>query len=147
MHWTATQNRITSATKTTAQIKADFDARITEARLSNNTTLAKIALEDYTNKINSMWKEFEFTTAIEDKKTDIYKYYDELKYQREQDAIKLKQQQDELLYAKEQDAKTLAQRKKKENEQAQANWQKEYELAKYETYKPSGGSGGGSVAN
>lgn len=141
--WTATQNRITSAKETTSKIKTEFDAKIAEARLSSNSTLAKIALEDYTNKINSMWKEYEFTTAIENKKTDIVKYYDELRYQREQDAIALKQKEQEFAYAKEQDAMTLAQREK-ENAQAQSNWEKEYALSK-KKLTSSGGGGGGTT--
>ena len=66
-HYNTMQNRVSTALNTTQQIKADFDNKINEARLGGDRDRAQLALEEYNQKINSMWQKLELETGIRDR--------------------------------------------------------------------------------
>ncbi len=85
-HYNTMQNRVSSALNITQQIKADFDNKITEARLSGDRDKARLALEEYNQKINSMWQRLELETGIRDRMENQKRWEEEFAYQQKRDA-------------------------------------------------------------
>ena len=95
-HYNTMQNRVSNALNTTKQIKADFDNKITEARLSGDRDKAQLALEEYNQKINSMWQRLELETGIRDKMEDQKRWEEEFAYQQKVDAEERRLHQQQL---------------------------------------------------
>jgi len=111
------QNRTSQAISTTNRIKADFDNKINDAKLSGNTDLAKIALQEYQTKIDALTAELNFKSSMTDKKVSQNNWKTQYDYTQKQDAQSQANWQTGFDYTKGQDAV------------AQNNWQKEYNLS------------------
>lgn len=121
------QNRVATARESLNNIKLEFDNAIKEAQLSNNATLAELALQQMQQKLEIALEGFNYKdTATQNKLNWEYNlnntYYDRYKdvenqinYENEQ-AEAIRQYNEEMAYKKEQD------------KIAQQNWEREYAL-------------------
>ena len=121
------QNRIATARESLNNIKLEFDNAIKEAQLSNNATLAELALQQMQQKLEIALEGFNYKdTQTQNKLNWEYNlnntYYDRYKdvenqinYENEQ-AEAIRQFNEQMAYKKQQD------------EIAQQNWEKEYWL-------------------
>ena len=143
-HYNTMQNRVSSAINTTSQIKADFDNKITEARLSGDRDKAQLALEEYNQKINSMWKRLELETGIKDRMEDTRRWEDEFAYQKQsnEESKMIEQQRWEEELRRYNEQMTLEQ-SKFEEEKRQFNESLSLSKAK----SSGGGSSGGSSSS
>lgn len=85
-HYNTMQTRISAASNTLAQIKADFDNKFNEARLGADRDKAQIILEEYNQKIASMWQKLELETGIRDRIEQQKRWEEEFAYQQKSDA-------------------------------------------------------------
>lgn len=121
------QNRVATARESLNNIKLEFDNAIKEAQLSNNATLAELALQQMQQKLEIALEGFNYKdTQTQNKLNWEYNinntYYDRYKdvenqinYENEQ-AEAIRQYNEQMAY------------KKKQDEIAQQNWGKEYWL-------------------
>lgn len=121
------QNRIATARESLTNIKLEFDNAIKEAQLSNNATLAELALQQMQQKLEIALEGFNYKdTQTQNKLNWEYNlnntYYDRYKdvenqinYENEQ-AEAIRQFNEQMAYKKEQDRI------------AQQNWEREYAL-------------------
>lgn len=123
------QNRLASARQSLNDIKLEFDNAIKEAQLSNNATLAELALRQMQQKLDIALEGFNYKdTATQNKlnweyniNNNYYNRYqdveDQINYENEQ-AEAIRQYNEQMAFQKEQ------------AEIAQQQWEKEYALAK-----------------
>lgn len=123
------QNRLASARQSLNDIKLEFDNAIKEAQLSNNATLAELALQQMQQKLEIALEGFNYKdTATQNKlnweyniNNNYYNRYqdveDQINYENEQ-AEAIRQYNEQMAFQKEQ------------AEIAQQQWEKEYALAK-----------------
>ncbi len=64
-HYNTMQNRISNAINTITQVKADFDNKIAEARLTGDKLKAQLALEEYNQKIQNAWQALQLQLNIQ----------------------------------------------------------------------------------
>lgn len=139
------QNRLASARQSLNDIKLEFDNAIKEAQLSNNATLAELALQQMQQKLEIALEGFNYKdTATQNKlnweyniNNNYYNRYqdveDQINYSNEQ-AEAIRQYNEQMAFQKEQ------------AEIAQQQWEKEYALAKKsassssKSYSSSGGA-------
>ena len=127
------QNRIANARESMNNIKLEFDNAIKEAQLSNNATLAELALEQMKQKLNialegfnykdtqtqnklnweyninntyyDRYKDVESQINYENEQAEAIRQYNEqMAYQREQAALQQQRWEQEMAYQREQDA-------------------------------------------
>ena len=134
------QNRLASARQSLNDIKLEFDNAIKEAQLSNNATLAELALQQMQQKLEIALEGFNYKdTATQNKlnweyniNNNYYNRYqdveDQINYENEQ-AEAIRQYNEQMAFQKEQ------------AEIAQQQWEKEYALAKKSASKSGGSSG------
>lgn len=129
------QNRVTTAINTTRQIKADFDAKIQEAKVNGNVELARIAIDTYKQQMDLIQSDIDYNTQQTERRLQQENYNKTFDYNAAQD----KQAQENYLkdfgYRSEQD-KIAQQNYDKtfnynvaQSAQDQKNWEKEYDRA------------------
>lgn len=132
------QNARTEAQNNANNIKADFDAQITQARQNGDLQLAQAALSMYQQKINDLYNTYNLKFNK-----------DQFMYQKEQDALTQsnweKEYEQALQQAQWQQAFNQAQfdYQKERDKVADEQWQKEYDLSKKASARSSGRSSGG----
>ncbi len=62
------QGNISMATDSANRMKADFDSQINEAKISGNASLAQLALAEYQQKIDNLWRDYEYNVDLQSKK-------------------------------------------------------------------------------
>lgn len=139
--WNTSQNRTALARATTQKIKADFDAQITQARLTGDAQLAENALKVLEQRMANAQREFEFGSATKQNQLNFNTQLDNTYYGRYQDVFKQQDYEQEQKAAQERFQQEL-ELKKQQDEQAQSNWQAEYNasVAASQTKAASGGS-------
>ncbi len=130
------QNARTEAQNNANNIKADFDAQITQARQNGDLQLAQSALEMYQQKIQDLYNQYNLKFNR-----------DQFNYQKEQDALSQsnweKEYNQNLQQAQWEQQFNQAQfdYQKERDKVADSQWQQEYELSK-KTSRSSSSSGG-----
>lgn len=123
------QNRTSLARATTEKIKADFDAKIQEARLNGDTQLAQIALQQMQMQMENALKQFDYKSSMSMNQLQLGQQTDSNYYGRSQDLLTRKTQAQAQQEAIRQYNEQMAY-KKQQDAIAQQNWLKEYKLAK-----------------
>ena len=139
------QNRYLSARESYNQAILNYDNSIKEAQLANNSALATIAYEALQKQLELSLQGFQYKNTLLLQKLDAVNQTKDRYYNRYQDVLKQINTENALAEQVRQYNESLA-FQKQQAAQEQANWEKEYALAKYSTYSSgsSGGSGGGS---
>ncbi len=142
--WTTQQNRTAKARASLNEAKLQFDNAIKEAYLNNDTLKAELALKMLQQKQEEALRSFNYVSdTVQNRLTnnqnidsDYNNRYNTL-YSQIQDekaqAEAIRQWEAEMAFKKEQAA------------QEQANWEREYELSKYNTY--NSGNNGIDISN
>lgn len=157
------QNRVTTAREVYNQAIQNFDNAIQEARLANNSKLAEIAYNALQQSLQLSLEGFQYKNTLILDQINKQQETEDRYYSRWQNvqsqintenalAEQIRQFNDQIAYYKERDAKEYELEIKKLEEQKrqalqeQANWEKEYALAKQQASRSSssGGSSGGS---
>lgn len=134
------QNARTEAQNNANNIKADFDAQITQARQNGDLQLAQSALEMYQQKIQDLYNQYNLKFNR-----------DQFNYQKEQDALSQsnweKEYNQNLQQAQWEQQFNQAQfdYQKERDKVSDSQWQQEYELSK--KAKSSSGSSRSSSSN
>lgn len=158
------QNRVSTAREVYNQAVLNYNNSIQEARLNNNSRLAEIAYNSLKETLALSLEGFQYKNTLILDKMDREQELNNTYYARWQDvqnqintenALKeqIRQYDEQLAYYKEKDAKEYEleikklEEQKRQAQQAQANWEKEFALAKQKASSSggSGGSGGGSA--
>ena len=156
------QNRVSTARETYNLAIQNFDNSITQARLANSSELAKIAYDALQQSLQLSLEGFQYKNSLILDQINKQQETEDRYYSRWQDvqsqintenALKeqIRQYDEQLAYYKEKDAKEYEleiqklEEQKRQAQQAQANWEKEYALAKQSASKSSSGGSGGSA--
>lgn len=142
------QNRYMSARESYNQAILNYDNAIKEAQLTNNAALATIAYEALQQQLQLSLQGFQYKNTLLLQKLDAVNQTKDRYYQRYQDVLsqintenalaeQIRQYNESLAEEKRQYNATLA-FQKSQAAQEQANWEKQFALAK----SSSGGSGG-----
>ena len=139
------QNRYMAARESYNQAILNYDNNIKEAQLANNSALATIAYEALQKQLELSLQGFQYKNTLLLQKLDAVNQTKDRYYNRYQDVLKQINTENSMAEQVRQYNESLA-FQKQQAAQEQANWEKEYALAKYSTYSSgsSGGSGGGS---
>ena len=156
------QNRVTTAREVYNQAVQNFNNSIQEARLANNSKLAEIAYNALQQSLQLSLEGFQYKNTLILDQINKQQETEDRYYARWQDVQsqintenalqeQIRQYNEQLAYYKEKDAKEYEleikklEEQKRQAEQAQKNWEKEYALAKQSASRSSsGGSSGGS---
>ena len=153
------QNRYMAARESYNQAILNYDNSIKEAQLANNSALATIAYEALQQQLELSLQGFQYKNTLLLQKLEAVNETKDRYYQRYQNVLQQINTENALAEQVRQYNATLAEQKRQHNEtlafqkqqaaQEQANWEKEYALAKYSTYSSgsSGGSGGSSSSS
>ena len=136
------QNRYMSARESYNQAILNYDNSIKEAQLANNSALATIAYEALQQQLELSLQGFQYKNTLLLQKLDAVNQTKDRYYTRYQNVLQQINTENALKEQVRQYNETLA-FQKQQAAQEQANWEKEYALAKYSTYS-SGSSGGSS---
>ena len=134
------QNRYMAARESYNQAILNYDNSIKEAQLANNSALATIAYEALQQQLELSLQGFQYKNTLLLQKLDAVNQTKDRYYQRWQNVQQQINTENTLAEQIRQYNETLA-FQKQQAKQEQANWEKEYALAKYSTYG-SGSSGG-----
>jgi hypothetical protein len=154
------QNRVSTARETYNLAVQNFDNSITQARLANSSKLAEIAFNALQQSLQLSLEGFQYKNTlildqinkqqeVEDRYYSIWQNVQSQINTENALAEQIRQYDQQLAYYKEKDAKEYEleikklEEEKRQAQQAQANWEKEFALAKSKAYS-SGGSGGSS---
>lgn len=154
------QNRVSTARETYNLAIQNFDNSITQARLANSSKLAEIAFNALQQSLQLSLEGFQYKNTLILDQINKQQETEDRYYSRWQNvqsqintenalAEQIRQYDQQLAYYKEKDAKEYEleikklEEEKRRAQQAQANWEKEFALAKAKAYS-SGGSGGSS---
>lgn len=157
------QNRVSTARETYNLAIQNYNNSIQEARLANNSKLAEIAYNALQQSLQLSLEGFQYKNTLILDQISKQQETEDRYYSRWQDVQKqintenslaeqIRQFDTQIAYYKEKDAKEYEleikklEEEKRQAQQAQANWEKEYALAKAKAYSSggSGGSGGSS---
>ena len=155
------QNRVSTAREVYNQAILNYNNSIQEARLNNNSRLAEIAYNSLKETLALSLEAFQYKNTLILDKMDREQELNNTYYQRWQDvqtqintenALKeqIRQYDEQLAYYKAKDEREYQleikklEEQKRQAQQEQANWEKEFALAKQQA-SGSGGSGGGSA--
>ena len=136
------QNRYMSARESYNQAILNYDNSIKEAQLANSAALAQIAYEALQKQLELSLQGFQYKNQLILQKLEAVNKEKDRYYQRYQNVLQQINTENALAEQVRQYNETLAFQKQQAAQQ-QANWEKEYALAKYSTYS-SGSSGGSS---
>lgn len=146
------QNRYMSARESYNQAILNYDNSIKEAQLANNSALATIAYEALQQQLELSLQGFQYKNTLLLQKLEAVNQTEDRYYARYQDVLKQINTENALAEEIRQFNETLAEQKRQHNEtlafqksqaaQEQANWEKEYALAK--SSKLSSSSSGSS---
>lgn len=141
------QNRVATARESYMRIISDFNNKITEARLQNNSLLAEIAFESQQKRLELALQGFQYKNTLIKEKSDKKLQLESEYHDRYQDVLKQINTENALAEEVRQynESKAL-EREKLEEEKRQFNEQMalEREQFAYQKSKSSGGGGGGS---
>lgn len=157
------QNRVSTAREVYNQAVLNYNNSIQEARLNNNSKLAEIAYNSLRETLTLSLEAFQYKNTLILDKMDREQELNNTYYARWQDVQnqinhenqfkeQIRQYDEQLAYYKEKDAKEYEleikklEEQKRQAQQAQANWEKEFALAKQKASASlTGGSGGGNL--
>jgi hypothetical protein len=151
------QNRVTTAREVYNQAVQNFNNSIQEARLANNSKLAEIAYNALQQSLQLSLEGFQYKNTLILDQINKQQETEDRYYARWQDVQsqintenalqeQIRQYNEQLAYYKEKDAKQYEleikklEEQKRQAQQAQANWEKEFALAKSKTYSSGGSS-------
>ena len=141
------QNRYMAARESYNQAILNYDNSIKEAQLANNAQLAQIAYEALQKQLELSLQGFQYKNQLILQKTEALNAVNDRYYNRYQDVLKqintenalaeqVRQYNEKMAEEKRQYNETMAFQKQKAA-QEQANWEKEYALAKSKAYSSS----------
>ena len=137
------QNRYMAARESYNQAILNYDNSIKEAQLANNAQLAQIAYEALQKQLELSLQGFQYKNQLVLQKLEAVNQQKDRYYQRYQDVLQQINTENAMAEQVRQFNEKMA-FEKQQAAQAQANWQKEYALARSSTLNGSGGGGGGS---
>jgi hypothetical protein len=114
-HYNTMQNRISNAINTITQVKADFDNKIAEARLTGDKLKAQLALEEYNQKIQNAWQALQLQLNIQAQAQE------QRNWEKQFELQKQAQEQQQSNWEKQFELQKQAQ------EQQQSNWERQFE--------------------
>ena len=152
--WSAYQNRYSTAKQTYEKAVVDYNLAIKDAQLQNNAALAEIAFNTLQANLQLGLDSFQYKNSLLTDQLNRQQQLDTEYYGRWQDVLGQINQENTLAEQIRQYEKDFAEKQRQYNEQmayqkerdkvADAQWQKEYNLAVSNAKKSSsGGSGGG----
>ena len=156
--WTTQQNRTAQARASMNEAKLQFDNAIKEAYLNNDVNKANLALQILQQQQEEALRNFNYISDTKQNQlstslnldSEYNNRYNTLYSQIQQEkatAEAIRQWEAEMAEQQRQYNESLAYQKEQDRI-AQANWEKEYALSKYNTYNSgSGGSGGYTLTN
>lgn len=156
--WTTQQNRTAQARASMNEAKLQFDNAIKEAYLNNDVNKANLALQILQQQQEEMLRNFNYISDTKQNQlstslnldSEYNNRYNTLYSQIQQEKAReeaIRQWEAEIAEQQRQYNESLAYQKEQDRI-AQANWEKEYALSKYNTYNSgSGGSGGTTLTN
>lgn len=151
------QNRYMSARESYNQAILNYDNSIKEAQLANNAQLAQIAYEALQKQLELSLQGFQYKNTLILQKLDAVNEQKDRYYQRYQDVLsqintenalaeQIRQFNEQMEEEKRQYNSTLA-FQKSQAAQEQANWEKEYALARSSTGSSGSSSGSSKVSS
>lgn len=156
--WTTQQNRTAQARASMNEAKLQFDNAIKEAYLNNDVNKANLALQILQQQQEEMLRNFNYVSDTKQNQlstslnldSEYNNRYNTLYSQIQQEKAReeaIRQWEAEMAEKQRQYNESLAYQKEQDRI-AQANWEREYALSKYNTYNSgSGGSGGTTLTN
>ena len=144
------QNRYMAARESYTQAILNYDNAIKEAQLANNAQLAQIAYEALQKQLELSLQGFQYKNQLVLQKLEAVNQPKDRYYNRYQDVLQQINTENALAEQIRQYNESLAEEKRQYNEtlafqkqqaaQEQANWEKEYQLARSSKVSSGGGS-------